>query len=175
MSMTVIQHTELASSAASIVLNSIPQDYDDLLLLVSLRSDRTDAHIDAFYVYLNGTSGAVGRRLYSVNSESVVTNTPWWPLNAGNSSGVEAGTYGNGEVYIHSYADAKAHVMNANAVSQHNNNTQMVVSIGAGQSVSTSAVTSITIDSETGANFIAGCTATLYGITSGSDGTTTVS
>lgn len=175
MSMTVIQHTELASPATSIVLSSIPQDYDDLLILFSSRSDRSDAHIDAFYVYLNGTSGSVGRRLYSVNSESVVTNSPWWPLNAGSSSSVEAGTYGNAEIYVHSYSDAKAHVMNANAVSQHNNNTQMVVSIAAGQSVSTAAVTSITLDSETGANFIAGTTATLYGVTRGSDGTTTVS
>jgi hypothetical protein len=174
MAMTVIQHTELASSAATIVLNSIPQDYDDLLLLVSSRSDRGDAHIDAFYVYLNGTSGnGGGRRLYSVTPGSTVSNTPWWPLNAGGT--VTAGIYGSAEVHIPNYTVAKAHVMGATAVSEAASTTQCVFSLNSGQSVSTAAVTSITLDSETGANFIAGTSATLYGISAGSDGTTAVS
>lgn len=174
MAMTVIQHTELTSSAATIVLSSIPQDYDDLLLLVSSRSDRSDAHIDAFYVYLNGTSGnGGGRRLYTVNHNATVSNTPWWPLNAGNTA--TPGVFGNAEVHIPNYTTAKAHVMGATTVAENASTSQHVLYMGSGQSVSTAAVTSITLDSETGANFIAGTSATLYGITAGSDGSTTVS
>lgn len=149
------------SGQPTLVLSNIPQTYTDLYLVVSSRSDRSDAYVDAFYVYLNGAGASAGKRLYSLGSTpSSQSNLPW-PLNAGDTA--IANQFGNAVVYIPNYTEAIAHAFFGEGVSS-NNSASATMSMVGGLSTSTAAVTSITLDSETGSNFKQHTTATLYGV-----------
>jgi hypothetical protein len=168
MTMTFIEEVTLATAAANLTITSIPQDYTDLLILFTSRTDRGDAAIDAFFVEVNGSGISSGVSLFGTGS-SAQGNTDH-PFTIGNTA--TADTFASASIYIPNYTVAQAHAISIDSVGE-NNASSSPQGITTNITTSTAAVTSIELDPETGSNFVAGTTATVYGITSGGDGTVT--
>lgn len=162
MTMTLVETIEVgAGGAASIEFTSIPQDADDLLLVVSGRSTG-GGNGSAFRI--NGDTGSnySYRRLYGfgsgVGSDSA---TDSFAL-SGNvaASGYTANTFGNFEIYFSNYTSSTAKSWSTNSVAE-NNATSSPQEISAGRWSQTSAITSLLLYIS-GANFAQYSTASLY-------------
>lgn len=176
MTMNLIQHIELGSTQALIEFSSIPQTFTDLYLLVSARIDGS-AFAYAFddgKLLINGSITSNYKNLFGEGSGSGISDT-WSDNNrfAYNNSTSTANTFGNIAIYFPNYAGSTSKSISVDGVTE-NNATLARQIISAGLVSSTAAITSLALDGSYG-NFVAGSSATLYGITKGSDGTTTVS
>lgn len=167
MTMTVIQHIELGSAQATIEFTSVNQTYTDLYLVYSLRSN-TSGNTE-FYLKLNSTNPT--QRHLRGNGASALSNTNDFQIAP--ATGQTSNTFGNGQIYIPNYTGTTQKSASVDNVTE-NNATTAFQSIYASLYNVTTAVTSIQITDIYG-QWVAGSSATLYGITKGSDGTTTVS
>lgn len=177
MTMQVIQHIELGSAAANITFSSIATDKTDLLLVASLRFDGTSGSAAALpcYISFNGTAyNSARRQLFGNGSSAVSFNGT--DGEAGNvpTTTATSNTFGNLQIYIPNYRSSTTKSFSNDIVTE-NNGTTAVQEILAGLWSGTDPISSITLDAFGTLNFVAGSSATLYGITKGSDGTTTVS
>ncbi len=171
MTMQVIEHIELASDAASITFSSISQDYDELLIVASLRSNRS-SDVSQFRVWLNeDTSNHTFRALYGRGS-TVATSTAVLGFASGNPA--TADTFASIKIHIPQYAESQPTSFSVDTVTENNGTIAFQSIAGALYSQST-AITSIEIADFEGTAFRANSSATLFGITAGSDGTTAVS
>ena len=176
MSMTKIEHIEVGSGGAASIefvsVGDIPSDYTDLLVKLSLRSTRV-ASDDSGLIKFNGsTSGFTYRRLYAVPSVgSSTASTGFFGLIGGTS--ITANTFSSASIYIPNYRSSVAKSYSSDSVVENNSST-FFADLVAGYWSTTDPITSISIYAQNG-NLVEYSSATLYGITSGSDGTTTVS
>ena len=175
MTMQVIEHIELASAASSITFSSIPGDYNDLYLVLSLR-DTGDIGTAFFYVQFNSaTTGYSSRLLWgSGSSVSSTSNTSSTSLRGRiTPTDGTANSFGNSAVTIPNYASSNYKSVSIDSV-QEENSTESWQTLTSGLWSDTSAISSIQIYAGS-TNLEQYSSATLYGITAGSDGTTTVS
>jgi hypothetical protein len=175
MTMTLIEHQELASAAASITFSSIPQTYTDLVILFSGRG----ASGSDFEIKFNGSSlNSSDRRLYGSGSGAFSSSNVSSPdaIFLGDISDLNdtANTFANSQIYIPNYAGSLAKSVSIDTVSEHNG-TQAFQHLIAGLWNDTAAITSVAIQGRSGSNLVQYSSATLYGITAGSDGIVTVS
>lgn len=175
MTYQLIETKTIASPQASIEFTSIPQDGTDLVALMSLRSDTTDAG---------------GGLLVRIRPNSTTTNLSYRDLygngsGAGSSNGSQnytyqvssdwtANTFSNSSLYIANYASTTTAKSSSVDTVTENNATRSFQGIVANLWNSTTAITSLLIIPETG-NFVAGSTISLYKITKGTDGIVVVS
>jgi len=160
--MELIETVELASSAANITFSSIPADYDDLLLLMSCRSDQSGA-FDNSNTKINGSAGTITRLTGDGSSAASSTGAAFtlqWPASSSTSN-----TFGNTSFYISDYtASSKAKSVSID-ISTENNATSASLQLMAGLTTTTSAVTTIEVDAPGGSgNFVTGSIISLYGI-----------
>jgi len=172
MSLTKIETIELGSSQASITFSSIPQDYDDLIVKLSLRTDRP-VNGDGLFIKLNG-SGAnfTGVNIFGNGSSvgsNIYTNTESALMAA---DGTVANTFSNTEIYLSNYTSSSPKFFSTDSVSENNLN-ESFQTMSASLFDSASVITSIVLESSTNSNFIAGTVASLYGVTSGGSGAVT--
>jgi len=178
MSMTLIQHTELGSTSANIEFSSIPATFTDLLLVFSLRSDGSGSSFNTA-IRFNGDTGNnySYRRLLGEGSGSGISdgNTAGLPF-AGRHNGATstASTFGTTSLYIPNYGSATAKSFSVDSANE-NNATAAIQLIIAGLWTGTAAINTIRLTDASGNSFVQYSSATLYGITAGSDGTTVVS
>jgi hypothetical protein len=171
-----IQTIEVGSGgAAEITFNSIPQDYDDLLVEFSLRSVFS-AGTRSGGIRANGIgSGNVYRTLTgNGSSPSSFSSTSASDIFIGEipAASATASTFGNGSVIIPNYTTTGTKTCSANHVSE-NNATAAFQQITAGTFNTTSPITSITVgEFSLAANVAQHSSASLYGIKRGSDGKT---
>lgn len=152
------------ATAANIEFTNIPQTYDDLVILVSARSDRTGYEADDLFLSFNGvTTNLNGRRLYARNT-TISTGTGettirGWSTSATTTSSI----FGNTQFYIINYRSSnnKSVIIESTA---ENDAANAPLLFGSGLWASSSAITSILIDPDAG-NLIQRSTASLYGIT----------
>lgn len=160
-----------SGGAASISFSSIPSTYTDLHLLVSARNEgnaggfflRFNSDSGNNYSYLRITSDALGQATFDSNLNVAQI------FNNQDPSTFTADSFSNNSIYIHNYARTTyAKSMDIDGV----------VSINAGNYGSnfggimmnaaywdnTSAITTITLTTETGTDFAQYTKATLYGI-----------
>ena len=167
--MELIETVELASSASSITFSSIPQTYTDLKLVLSARSTRTTSNYAGFEVKPNGIATSSSIRLYGLGGSAGTDTTNNQGLISINAN--TANTFGNASVYISNYTSSANKSISSDAVSE-NNATDAGQTIVASLWNNTAAITSIEITTDNGAqDFVAGTTASLYGITAGGSGT----
>lgn len=179
--MQVIEHIELASAQSSITFSSIPNTFTDLKIVLSGRSTKTANNIDNVLIRFNADSGTnySTRILYGTGSgvnsaaSGAGSNTALWFTFYAVTANQTANTFGNYEIYIPNYASSVAKSISLDGV-QENNGTEAWQTISAGLWTGTGAITSVELATEIG-NWTQYSSATLYGITAGSDGTTTVS
>lgn len=170
MSMTPIFHTKLSSQATSIDFTAIPQTYTHLYLVISSR--HTNTIIDG-QLYING-SGGTRTATYAQTNGTPTSATGALIGVFGNRSSQVANSFANSTVLIMNYTEAREHRISVETV-EVGNGSAVFLAFAGNYTTSTAAVTSISISGTSGANIAAGSSATLYGITAGSDGTTTVS
>jgi hypothetical protein len=171
--MQVIQHQELASAQASITFSSIPQTFTDLVLMLSLRATASGTNVGA--VSFNGSTSNFSLRLLQGDG-SGVSSANYSANYAGifGGSTMTANTFGNATIYIPNYAGSTNKSFSVDAVTE-NNATLAFQNIQAGLWSNTAAITSIAISFLSGGDWAQYSSATLYGITKGSDGIVTVS
>ena len=172
MSMTFIQQVELTSAQFSISFTSIPQTFTDLLLVGSFRSTRS-ARDTPLNMIVN-SSQFTARNLYGYptdkGSQSPTNYIGWMP-----GANATASTFGNFQVYIPNYTSAVAKSFSVDIV-QEDNQAGAFITITGGLTNSTAAVTTISFNDQANiGDFVAGSSATLYGITAGSSGGVVVS
>lgn len=179
--MTLIQHIELGSAQSSIVFSNIPQTYTDLFLEFSTRS--TAGTVSGRF-YLNGDttmSNYYTRILYGAGSGggSNLANASTGDHNGvagwlNQPSSYTANTFGSTSMYLANYRGNQYKSISTDSINE-NNAAQAFHLIGASIWNNTAAITTIELLDALGGNMVQYSSATLYGITAGSDGITTVS
>jgi hypothetical protein len=172
---TKIQHIDVPSPGqAAIEFTSIPQTFTDLRLVLSIRSAYNGVQTDGRVTFNGENSNKSGRLLYGQGSGAPAAGSYsnlfiWYPgaLNTAN-------IFSNIQIYIPNYTAATPKTT-SHIIVNENNATFNYLMIFAGLWNNTAPISSITLNDNNSANWIAGSSATLYGITKGSSGGVTVS
>jgi hypothetical protein len=174
--MKIIQFQELGSAQASITFSSIPATYTDLLILTSCRTAHTGPIWDSIRFSFNGVNtNQTNRYLYGdgASAANAAESTALIGFGA-NSNSATSNTFSNASAYIANYTSAVAKSISSDGVAENNGTTGGQIFMTSLWN-STDAITSITLTPTSAANFLQYSSATLYGITKGSDGIVTVS
>lgn len=159
-----IETVEVSSPVSSVTFSSIPQGYTDLKLVASVRSNRA-AQEDGFGVTLNSAStGYTYRILSGSGSAASSVNTAYeqiWATRV-NGNSTTSNTFSSVEVYFPNYTGSTAKSYSADAVSE-NNATEAYATLSAILQSSTSAITSLTVQTING-TVATNSTFTLYGV-----------
>jgi len=172
--MKVIQHIEVeAGGTTAIDFQSIPQTFSDLLIVASIRNSSTFEHV---LIGINGsTANFSGRYLSGYGSGGISAGS--YPRYIGNTSraGYTANTFGSTNIYIPNYTSANNKSISGESLGENNDATNWGIVFSSNVWSQTSPITSIQLTNEAAATILEFSSATLYGITAGSDGITTVS
>ena len=166
MTMTLVQTVTVGSGgAASIDFNTIPQDADDLLVVLSGRNTSTSNSV-AFRI--NGDTAANYRYRRLAGTGSIVVSDNGTADTSGlfgnvATSGSTANTFSNVGVYIVNYKSSVAKSWSSDSVGE-NNATAAPQEITAGLWTGTAAITSLSIY-VSGTNLAQHSIASLYKIT----------
>lgn len=178
--MELITRSLLTSDSGSGVwtISNIPNTYTDLLIYSSLRTNRAST-LDRYQLYFNGTTsnrtyrdvmgfGDTATSLYSEGGASALS------LYSATAADATANTFSNTRIYIPNYTVAKNKTLRIEGTNETNGTNSWIETVIADWN-DTAAINSFTLSLDFGNSFIAGSSVTVYGITAGSDGTTTVS
>lgn len=181
MSLTLIQHYELTSAQSSIDFTTISSEYTHLCLKASLR--QTDDSSFCGLKINGGVTGLSAKIIYgngsvdgSLNYAVAGDYNVWAYVNP---SSYTANTFSSTEFTIFNYASNVAKPISINSVAENNDPIAPAI-ISAGLYNSSTAITSLSLvplnsGLQASGTFTQYSSATLYGITAGSDGVTTVS
>jgi len=160
-----------AGGIASLDLQSIPQTYTDLYLVISARTAYSGTDQNMLVIFNNDTGNNYSRRVLSGNgsSASSVTGTDGVVIitNAATST---ANTFSSASVYIPNYTGSTYKSASADAINE-NNATTAYQTISATVWNNTAAINRVTV-SGLGQTIVQYSTASLYGILKGSGGAT---
>lgn len=172
MKKTLIERIEVGSGgAASIEFTSIPQTYAGLYLVLSTRQESaTNATV---FVNPNGLTTNQSFRYLEGNGSVAGSSTETRIKPLDNPSGATANTFASSSIYIPNYAGSNYKSFSIDSLTE-NNSTTAYQRIAAALWSVTDAITSLEIIESSG-DIAQYSSASLYGVTSGSDGTTTVS
>jgi hypothetical protein len=161
---TLIDKTTLTGTQSSITFTSIPNTFTDLVVLLSVRSNRSFTN-DSLGIKPNGsTSNRSGRTLLGDGSSASSTTTTEEIAYAALTGGTAtSNTFSNIAIYCPNYTSSNFKSMSADGVME-NNATFSGSSLNAFLWSNTAAITSLEFTSATGNSFVSGCTAYLYGI-----------
>jgi hypothetical protein len=177
MSLKLIATTTVGSGgAANIEFTSIPQTYTDLMLVVSSRSSVANADVNNnIQIRLNGeSSNHSERQLFGTGTSTGTASLVYASLGYVPSTQATSNTFGSSVAYIPNYTSSTAKSISAEGVAE-GNTAGMFMAIGAGLWTGTAAITSITLLMADSLTIQQHSTASLYGITKGSDGIVTTS
>ena len=168
-SRVLIASNTLTSSAASVTFSSIPGTYTDLVIKLSARSDFASL-VDTIGIRFNGATTNYSDTNINTNSSSgsggSTRATGLTYINGFRAivgSTATSSTFSNAEFYIPSYTASQAKPLSEFNVSE-NNDTTAYISAVAGLWNNTAAITSIVLNSINSANFVAGSSFFLYGL-----------
>ena len=169
-SYTLISSNVLTSSAASVTFSAIPSTYTDLVLRMSVRSDRANVADGLFLTFNSDTASVYSATYLSVNNSSSVvgsgrangtpTDVYYYYTDGGNAT---SNTFSNTELYIPSYTASQNKPLSLTSMAE-GNTAAFSMGANAGLWRNTAAMTSINIVSFVGANFVSGSSFYLYGI-----------
>jgi hypothetical protein len=168
--MSLIETVTVGSGgAASIEFTSIPQDGTDLLFLISARNS---ADTNTATMSFNTGGSYTSIRLFGTGSNAS-SNSPRVDFNS-NSSAYTSNTFASSGIYIPNYTSSNSKNYSTDSAAERNL-TATSLQIYAGSWSETSAITMITLTAGSGGTFDQHTVASLYKITSGSDGIVTTS
>lgn len=167
---TLISSNVLASSAASVTFSAIPSTYTDLVLTMSVRSDRANVADGLFFKFNSDTTSVYSSTYLSVNNSSSVVGSGrgtgtsndvfYYYTDGGNAT---SNTFSNTELYIPSYTASQNKPLSLTSMAE-GNTAAFSMGANAGLWRNTAAITSINIVSFVGANFLTDSSFYLYGI-----------
>jgi len=162
---TLISSNVLGSSAASVTFSAIPSTYTDLVLKVSIRTDRADAN-DSIYIQFNSDSTDSNysySRLWQTGTSAGSSRASNRRIGNVDGNNAASNTFSNGEIYIPSYTASQNKQIGAHNAGEDNTNnvSQDAVAL---LWRNTAAITTIGILPVTGPNFVSGSSFYLYGI-----------
>lgn len=179
--MIKIQSANLnGGAAANITFTSIPSTYTDLCLVFSVRS-AVAGNLDQVWMQFNGDTSSNYAFSWTVGTGSADSSnggTSATQIVAGYIPGstATASTFTSSSVYIPNYAGSVAKSANMEHVFESTTTAVTgIVGFSTGYWSGTSAINSIKLFTQSGSNLAQYCTATLYGVLKGTDGTTTTS
>lgn len=164
----LIASNTLSSAAASVTFSSIPATYTDLVLRMTVRTDRASQVTDGLRAFLNNDTSSNYSNTYlegsgsAASSSATGTFTRLWLGNC-NASTSTSNTFSSVEFYLPNYAGSTAKPASTFLV-QENNTTAAIINVVANLGLSTSAVNRIDLNSSTSSNFVSGSSFFLYGI-----------
>jgi hypothetical protein len=159
----LLERTELNASAASVTFANIPQSgYTDLKIVMSARTDKSAVNENVFLSF-NGSTANFSARWMFGDGSGVGNSTTARIAGFGNGNTATANTFGSSSFYIPNYTSSTNKSYSSDAVLETNATTAYAGLI-AGLWSNTAAITSITLTPETGPNFLANSTFSLYGI-----------
>jgi hypothetical protein len=164
----LIQKVTLLSST-TVTFSNIPQNYTDLEVICSSRTDRGNTG-DSIWAQFNGdtTAGNYSNRILfgtGTGATSITANGAmvWSQGACGNSD--TANTFGSSRALIPNYAQSGRQKASTHHGNSERNDATSYMSIDAGLWSSTNPITSMLLRPGNGTNFLAGSTFYLYGIT----------
>jgi hypothetical protein len=173
--MTLISTITISTPVGAVSIASIPTTFTDLYITVSARISGSFPYTDFYFnpntdgsnIYtwrnLRGNGSSASSSVGSPSTGFVIVNGVPGALATSN-------TFGSINIYMPNYRSSTAKSISADAVTE-NNATDSSQNISAGLYNSTNPITDVYFSSA-GANFVAGSTFSLYGITKGSGGAT---
>lgn len=165
MTYELIETVSLASSAASVTFQSIPQDGLDLLIVLSLRSTSSQTIDETLWSINNITNTFRYRRLLgSGNGVTTFSGTERWTIPVAPNTGMTANTFGNAQFYLPNYTSTEHKTVAAESLYEFNNDSNVYQGILAGVWETTSAINKITIANSSGGNWETNSSASLYKI-----------
>lgn len=179
MKKTLIERIEVGSGgAASIEFTSIPADYTDLKVVLSSRyTSNGGSDISQTNLTFNNSASSYSHRiLYGFNGSAASlssTNEPAIAYLYSTTNTATANTFSNNEIYIPNYTGSSQKSVSIDTVTEENSG-DAIAGIVAALWTGTSAISSLKLTAVVG-NFEQYSSASLYGVSSGNDGTTTVS
>lgn len=159
----LIASQTLGSAAATVTFSSIPQTYDDLVIVTSIRGDRA-ANADSVIIKFNGSSSSYTRRNLTGDGSTASSNTSTVINTYAPAATAASNTFSNDETYIPGYAGSAYKSASMTSVREDNATNALVVAMAALWS-STSAITSIEFSPLFGTNFVTNSSFYLYGVT----------
>ena len=149
---------------SSIDFTSIPSTYTDLLLKVSVRTNRVVAG-STLGVKFNGSSASYSAKVIEGSGTTAASFSSTSYIYGGTVPGLSAtaSTFGNLEIYIPNYAGSNYKSASSDAVME-NNATQSYSDLAASLWSNTAAINQITLAEDTAATIVQYSTAYLYGI-----------
>ena len=169
MGMTKIQKVDLTTNASEINFTSIPATYKDLYLLLNVRNAASAAREQLNMTFNSNGAGYAQTRGYVYDSVPTfngdnATSQSFIALGSANDTSVGSYYFSPYEIYIFSYASSYANkTAHARFGSVSNTSSNWVSGFGHYGWANTAAINSIRLYWLSN-NFVAGSTATLYGI-----------
>jgi len=153
-----------AGGAASIDFTSIPSTYTDLVVKVSVRTNRAVIG-STLGVKFNGSStGYTAKAIEgSGSAASSFSSTSYVLGGTVPGSSATASTFGNLEIYIPNYAGSNYKSVSSDAV-QENNATQAYSDLAASLWSNTAAINQITLAEDTAATIVQYSSIYIYGV-----------
>lgn len=166
----LIASNTLGSSAASVTFSSIPATYEDLVLLVSVRSTNTDSYPSIMDVNFNSDTTTLYSTtvLYGQDSSGGSlrrSNRAKLDVEGLSNTNTTSNTFASFEIYIPSYRVSQNKPISVYGVAEINSTTQNIIAAQAGLYRSTTAISSIVL-APVSANFVSGSSFWLYGLKS---------
>jgi hypothetical protein len=152
-----------AGGVASVTFSNIPQGYTDLKVVASARSDRGGEFTDYISILPNASTSNLSSRFIFFSNTTRNSSTDNRVYVATNSSTSTTNTYGSAEFYIPNYTSSNYKSIMADGVTE-NNSTSNYGHVSSGLWSSNAAITSLTLVSLNGVNWVANSTFSLYGI-----------
>lgn len=157
-----------SGGSATITFSGIPQTYNDLVLLFSGRTTYNTDTNDQIRIYFNNNTSNYSHKILTgtgTGTDGDGTQTTAPGINAQTETGaMTANTFSNDYIYIPNYTSA---TRNKSVLHDHTTENAFSLSyygLGSTTWINTSAVTSISIQTFRGTNWVENTRATLFGI-----------
>lgn len=161
--MQAIYSRTWTSAANGVSFNNIPQNYTDLMILISAKS--SSASVDGLGIYLNGLQSPVSNNSITGTGSGVSSSRSTY-RSVANMPGNDytANTFGSCQIYIPNYTSTLfKQILIDNVV--ENNATATVMTLVSHLFLSNAPITSFMFDSASaGVNQVIGTTVSIYGI-----------
>ena len=170
--MSVVFHpiytkTFTTSTAGAFTFNNIPQQYTDLMVAASTRTDAA-AFVTQYFVLPNTDTTNIASYQLMLNSgssaiSSRAANTSFLPMAVIPGSSSTSGLFGNAEWWFNNYSSTtKFKSMMCHSVSERDSSTNFGLQVAGGTYRTNTAITNLYFP--VSGNFITGSTFTLYGV-----------
>lgn len=160
-----IQTYALSATTASVTFSNIPQNYTDLRLVASTRTDYATTYGTVYATFNGSGTGYTARDIQGSGASAISYTDTKILLTSGVGASATASTFSNAELYITNYAGSSYKSTSTDSVGEHNATTAYI-NFDSGLWSNTAAITSLTLTPSQG-NFVSGSTFTLYGVSNG--------